>query len=438
MGAALLAHVAGTITGAFASEAERDGAYDFLSNTAVKLVALTMGIWSACAKRCEEFEWVYVPIDGSSLALTDAHKTRGTGAVGTHKSHGLGFIVMTAIAVSPTGVPLGVCGQKFWTRASKRIKDKGHKRTFEEKESRYWIVVAEQVMAAFRTSAKRCVPWFQFDRGGDIGEVLLHAVADHWRITVRASWNRRLNDPEEVRYLWGTLLKQPEMGRYALDVPEGKHRESRVAQMSVRACSVTLRLKDKRTKKIRTVTIGAVHTREVGTTPAGEKPIEWMLLTTAPIANFADARQVIDGYAQRWKIELFHRLWKSGRCNVEDNHLHTSERILKWATILASVAMRTLQLTYQARNAPEMPADQLLSRDEIDAIILLRKPNGYAVGDTPGLGITVRWIAQIGGFTNKGKKVHPGKIVVGRGLDRIAAAVELLRTLRPAKKKAKK
>jgi hypothetical protein len=333
---------------------------------------------------------------------------------------------------------LGVCGQEFWTRTFTRIKDTRGTRKFGEKESRYWVVVAQQVMAAFHKSAKACVPWFQLDRGGDIGEVLLHAVAKKWRITVRAAWNRRLQDPEDVRYLWETLLKKREMGRYRLDVPAGKHRQARVACMSVRACTVTLRLKDKRTKKIRFVTIGAVHTREVRTTPTGEKPIEWMLLTTAPIATFADAKQVIDGYAQRWKIELFHRLWKSGRCNVEENHLHTSERILKWATILASVAMRTLQLTLQARTTPEIPADELLSRDEIDAVILLRKPKGYAVGDTPALGITVRWIAEIGGFTNKGKKVHPGKIVVGRGLDRIATAVELLTALRPAKKKAKK
>lgn len=134
MGAALLAHVAGTITGTFASEAERDGAYDFLSNTAVKLVALTMGIWSACAKRCAEFEWVYVPIDGDSLAPTDPHKTRGTAAVGTPKSHGLGLDVMTAIAVSAAGFPLGVCGQEFWPRASRRTDDKGN---LEEKESGY-------------------------------------------------------------------------------------------------------------------------------------------------------------------------------------------------------------------------------------------------------------------------------------------------------------
>ena len=95
------------------------------------------------------------------------------------------------------------------------------------------------------------------------------------------------------------MLKQPVLGRYALAVPAGKHRRARTATMSVRVCTVTLRLKDQWTKKERVVTVGAVLTREVRTTPHGEKPLEWLLLTTAPLENYADARRVIEGYRQR-------------------------------------------------------------------------------------------------------------------------------------------
>ena len=117
MGAALLAHVAGTITGAFRSPAERVAAYDFLSNAAVTLAALTLCIWNACAKRCADFEWVYVPIDGSSLALTDAFKTRGTGAVGTQE-------VLIHVGPRQRGAararqgramkPHSLCGESLW------------------------------------------------------------------------------------------------------------------------------------------------------------------------------------------------------------------------------------------------------------------------------------------------------------------------------------
>ena len=437
MASALLAHTAGTITQAFGTPRERRGAFDFLASVAVTVLALTQAIWTACARRCADFEWVYVPIDGSSLALRDPFSTRGTGAVGTLTAGGRGLQVMTAIAVSPGGVGLGLCGQHFWRRALTRIKDTRARRKFAQKESRFWVDVANQVLAAFSTAKVRCVPWFQLDRGGDIGDVLLYAVDHDWRITVRASYNRRLCHGGSVPYLWPTVLKQPVLGRYALAVPEGTRRRARTATMSVRACTVTLRLKDQWTKKVRVVTVGAVLTREVHTTPHGETPLEWMLLTTAPRATFADARRVIEGYSQRWKVELFQNLWKSGRGEVEATRLHEGDRIQKWATILGSVAMRTLQLTYQARETPEAPADEMLSRDEIDAAILLREPKGYTVGDVPPLGLAVRWIAEIGGFMNHGKDAPPGKLVVGRGLDRIAGAVTVLEAQRRLKSKPK-
>ncbi len=80
--------------------------------------------------------------------------------------------------------------------------------------------------------------------------------------------------------------------------------------------------------------------------------------------------------------------------------------------------MRTLQLTYQARETPEAPGDEMLSRDEIDAAIPLREPKGYTVGDVPPLGLAVRWIAEIGGLTNHCKRRAAGQ---ARGRSRIGS-----------------
>nr|MBK7070278.1 hypothetical protein [Deltaproteobacteria bacterium] len=201
---------------------------------------------------------------------------------------------------------------------------------------------------------------------------------------------------------------------------------------------MTLRLKDQWTKKVRVVTVGAVLTREVHTTPHGETPLEWMLLTTAPRATFADARRVIEGYSQRWKVELFHNLWKSGRCEVEATRLHEGDRIQKWATIPGEcVAMRTLQLTYQAREPPRRLRTSAARATRSTRRSMLREPKGYTVGDVPPLGLAVRWIAEIGGFMNHGKDAPPGKLVVGRGLDRIAGAVTVLEAQRRLKSKPK-
>ena len=50
--------------------------------------------------------------------------------------------------------------------------------------------------------------------------------------------------------------------------------------------------------------------------PAGQEPVEWILLTSLPAETFAQARRIIRAYTLRWKIEEFHRILKSG-CRVE-------------------------------------------------------------------------------------------------------------------------
>ena len=77
------------------------------------------------------------------------------------------------------------------------------------------------------------------------------------------------------------------------------------------------------------VTINVVHSREVGTAPRGEKPIEWFLYTTATITTLERCCAVIDAYAKRWSIEEFHNAWKSGGTRVESTQLRSKEAILK-------------------------------------------------------------------------------------------------------------
>ncbi len=49
-----------------------------------------------------------------------------------------------------------------------------------------------------------------------------------------------------------------------------------------------------------------VYVREANP-PAGEEPIEWMLLTNEPVVTLDDAWRVISWYEQRWVIEEYPR-----------------------------------------------------------------------------------------------------------------------------------
>ena len=54
-----------------------------------------------------------------------------------------------------------------------------------------------------------------------------------------------------------------------------------------------------------------------------------MLLTNAPTGTLGEAQAVLRGYAMRWRIEEFHKTWKSGRCHVELTQLRSPSAFIR-------------------------------------------------------------------------------------------------------------
>jgi hypothetical protein len=200
--------------------------------------------------------------------------------------------------------------------------------------------------------------------------------------------------------------------------------------MHMRVARVRLRLKVPNTRIVKTLDVTAVWTLECGTTPAGEKPLDWLLLTNASVRTVEDAMGVIRSYTIRWRIEDWHKAWKSGGCQVEQTQLRSKNAVIKWATILAAVATRIERLKFLARNEPEAPATIELSRYEIRALILLKrehKKRTETVPDgIPTIAQATRWIADLGGYTGRSSGGPPGSITIGRGFERVRIAAQVL------------
>ena len=235
------------------------------------------------------------------------------------------------------------------------------------------------------------------------------------------------SDPQQ-RYLWETMETATLRGTYTIEVPASGDgtRSARTAVLAVRAAEVTLDLIAKPGKEHLPTRINAVWVYESGSTPEGEEPIEWMLLTNYPVLDFTDAELVIHGYTERWRIEQFHRAWKSGACKVEDTQLEDRDHIVTWAAILASVAMRVLRMTYFARHRPETSAEVELTRNEIDAAILVSETKKYKRGARLTIAQAVQLIAQCGGYVGKSSGGPPGALVIARGLARIQTVARVL------------
>jgi len=419
----------GRVTSVFADPADREAAFRFVENSQVDPQSIASASHRACVRRAAFYPFVYVPIDGTSLNIVDWQRTKGLGIIGSRRVGATGLKVMSAIGVAADGTPLGLCGQKYWTRRG-RVRRRGRKdmRKLKSKETQHWLDVMDRVGKVFDEHGSGTVPWFQLDRGGDAWPVLLMAQERDLCVTIRAAKNRRLwGDARNPRkYLWEELGRSPVRGYQHLRVSAAPNRQERVAKIATRFAEVTLDLHDAKDRNRKPGRFYAVMAREEGTAPGGERPIEWLLLTTRQIRDVADARAVIDGYAQRWVIEEFHRTWKSGACNVETTQLRACDHILRWATILAAVATRIQRLTKLARTEPELPATVELSRAEIDAIIITKKKSKYRQGETPTIAEAVTWVAEIGGYTGKSSGGPPGATVISRGLNRIQLLAEYL------------
>ena len=173
-----------------------------------------------------------MPVDGSSLSLVDRTGERGLGAVGTYEAGAVGLKVISALALTTDGVPIGLLRQVFWRRPVQRPTNRrpAKKRPIDKKETRHWL-------DAVNTSAERigAVPGapritFLVDREGDSAAMLCTLVATKHDFIVRGNWDRTVRAADGRSWKVRTLMGyEKQLGSY--DVELG------TVQASARTCS---------------------------------------------------------------------------------------------------------------------------------------------------------------------------------------------------------
>ena len=425
--AAYVERPGGKVTEVMSCTAEREGAFRFVENESISPAAIAEGHHAATARRCRSVPEVLVAVDQSTLTLTDRVGKTGFGRVGSVGSQYTGgFEAMTALAVTPDGVTQGVLAQHWWSRTEKSPEWKGDLRPPEERESDLWRRALTTSHDTLRCHAPRTVPWFQVDRGADSAAVLRLARDKQLKITVRSAYDRRLANGG---YLHQSLRRRRVLGHLRVRIPARTDRPSRDAHLSIRMAAVKLLLRDVRGRKLGIAEMVCVYVRERRAPRHGEA-IEWWLLTTAPVTCIEDALLVVANYRHRWKIEEFHKAWKSGVCRIEDSQLRTAGNFQRWATIAVAVAARAERLKTSSRAAPDVSARSELSRSEIDASIILSRTKKHVVGDDLTLGEVTDLIARIGGYIGKSSGGPPGVRVLQRGLERVLPAAQAIEALR--------
>jgi len=419
-------------------EACEDGAhlkaaYRFFANDKVTPAAVLESHVAQTTARLAAEAVVLAVQDTTSLDYTGHPATTGLGVLNDVKHQG--FLVHTTLAITPERVPLGLLAQEVWTRdaASLGKRSTRKQRPIQEKESQKWLTGLEAVKAA----QARC-PTARFisvgDREADVYDLFLVERPVGVELLVRAAWDRGVEEPQA--HLWAAVSAAPEAGTLTVIVPRtaaraGKPAQpARTAHLTLRFAPVTLRPpRHRAAEHLRSIAITAVWVIETAP-PADTRPIEWLLLTTCPVATAAAAFTLVDYYVCRWSIEVWHKVLKSG-CKIEARQLETAERLERCLTLYSIIAWRVLYATLLARVAPDLPCTALLDPDEWQALycIIHRSPTPPAT--PPTLRQAVRWIAQLGGFLARASDGEPGPITLWRGFHHLADHTAMYRLLRP-------
>jgi Transposase DNA-binding/Transposase Tn5 dimerisation domain len=420
-----------SIPAACLGRAEIKAAYRFFDNDKVTFEKVIEPHRARTKDRMAEHEVVLLVQDTTEIDLTRPEQdVEGAGALDGARR---GFLLHAMQAFTADGIALGT----VWAQALNRIEgvsqasaaENGRTRKqtpIEDKESMRWLTgLREARQVAQELPKVRCV--CVADSEADIYEVFAEPRGEqpvHWLI--RACQDRALDGGEAPR-LRDQVLATPKLyevdlwirGRQAKTAAEDRarrqNRQTRQAQVEVRAACLTLRPPHRPDRKLPPVAVNVVLVREPNP-PPGETPVEWILVTTLPIDTPEPVRTVVEYYCVRWCIEILFRTLKSG-CRIEHRRFEHLDRVLPCLGLCLIVAWRTLFVCRMGRSCPDLDCEAIFEPSEWKAVwmaVKRKKPPKQV----PRLFEMVHLVASLGGYIERPTS-EPGTQTLWIGIQRM-------------------
>jgi hypothetical protein len=404
------------------SRAATKAAYRLLNHPEASLEAFLSGHRETTLARAAEHPVVLAIQDTTSLNFTTHPCTEGLGPIGSSGAEAtLGLEVHSLLLANPQGTPLGLLDVNAWARDPKSYGEseaRGQLPT-REKESQKWLRgYAAANLAAQRLEHTQVV--VIGDREADMFDLLKAAVEGRAHLLVRAVQPRRIITPDgKVEgALWDSVRQEPVTGEILVQVPRRGSRPARTAEVELRYREVYVLRPKNKSGSTRSVPIWAIAATERETTAEGVEPIEWLLLTTLPIENPAQAIEKVRWYMVRWLIEVYHRTLKSG-CRIEERQSMKAESLKAALAIDAVVAWRVMALTKLGREIPDVPCNVFFEESEWKALYCFVHQTKTPPATPPSLRDALLMVASLGGFLGRKGDGDPGTQTIWRGLERL-------------------
>ncbi len=189
-------------------------------------------------------------------------------------------------------------------------------------------------------------------------------------------------------------------------------RGRRKANLSIGGASVTI--KRPTTHGAPSLTLNVVRVWEADP-PAGETPIEWLLVTTEPIDSPEALIRTVDRYRARWTIEEFFKALKTG-CAFPQRQLRDYEGLINAFALFLLDRVSPSRASGAAHHDADAPATRVLEPDEIEVLrVLGRRP----LPASPTTREALLAVAALGGHSKWAP--DPGWHTISRGFEKLAS-----------------
>lgn len=420
---------------------ETKAAYRFFNNDKIAYQDITRSHTAATKERCRDYSTVLAIQDTTYYNYSQHPQTKGLCRLTSNKlSHvddhvTLGLVMHSTFIVGTDGLPLGIAYQKNYSRPQAEAMDAKAKKyrynhlPTDQKDSYRWVEALENTVENLKDIQSRVVTIC--DREGDIYDLLLRAKQLEAPFLVRANYNRTINKKSTYariagEKLWDVLQRQKCVEKIEVQIPKQKKYNARIASCEVRFSNFTMNIPknhcEGKLKNPSNLNLCAVYVSEPNC-PEGYEPIDWMLITNIPILDRKQAMEIVGWYSLRWRIETWHKVIKSG-LQVEECRLSTSERLIRYLTVMSIVAWRIFWVTMIARVAPNVSCRIFLTEFEWKILAVKFVKNSKRKQQEPTLEQSIQWIAQLGGFLARKGDKQPGITHIWRGMKKYAAILE--------------
>ena len=412
------------------SDAALEGSYRILRNNKVTSQKIAEAGYKSTAKKCVDRDVLLAVEDTTTMGFSHKVKDQLGDLGGRESINHKGFIIHSSLMIDgKTEETIGLIDQKRWCRdndARNKSSDR-RKRSYHSKESYKWEENSRRIEERFGSLMSRVIS--VCDREADIYEYMQYKISNSQRFIVRASWNRRLQGDDE-NLSFDKISNAKLLGEYKVKIGQKSGRKSRVAVVELKSNQITLHVPvNTNSLGLTPLTVNIVFVVEKNC-PTGIEPLKWILLTTEDVIDFDKARLVTRYYELRWRIEDFHKAWKTG-AGAERQRMQEADNLEKMIVILSFIAVRLLQLKEYFEKEPSLDAEKqvipcttVLSQDEWQILWFSTESKKRLPIQAASLGWAYRAISKLGGWNDTKKIGKASWATVWKGWFKLQERIE--------------